>query len=60
MLFTNVLFAAQRSDHTNWHAQMQKDLYLTLDWNSPDVAMSEVFFKDPSNKFKVKNFIEFL
>lgn len=37
---------------------MQKDLFLTLDWNSPHVAMSEVFFKDPSNKFKVKNFIE--
>lgn len=47
------LFKSQRPDNTNWHAQMQKDLYLTLDWNSPHVAMSEVFFKDPSNKFKV-------
>ncbi|GIY57158.1 transient receptor potential cation channel subfamily M member 3 [Caerostris extrusa] len=40
-------------DNTNWHAQMHKDLYLTLDWNSPHVAMSEVFLKDPSNKFKI-------
>ncbi|XP_035207047.1 transient receptor potential cation channel subfamily M member-like 2 isoform X2 [Stegodyphus dumicola] len=47
------LFKSQRPDTTNWHAQMQKDLHLTLDWNSPHVAMSEVFFKDPSNKFKV-------
>ncbi|GFT93203.1 transient receptor potential cation channel subfamily M member 6, partial [Nephila pilipes] len=47
------LFKSQRPDHTSWHAQMQKDLLLTLDWNSPHVAMSEVFLKDPSNKFKV-------
>ncbi|GFT35857.1 transient receptor potential cation channel subfamily M member 6, partial [Nephila pilipes] len=46
------LFKSQRPDHTSWHAQMQKDLLLTLDWNSPHVAMSEVFLKDPSNKFK--------
>ncbi|GFQ90467.1 protein ced-11, partial [Trichonephila clavata] len=47
------LFKSQRPDLTSWHAQMQKDLLLTLDWNSPHVAMSEVFLKDPSNKFKV-------
>ncbi|CAL1261896.1 unnamed protein product [Larinioides sclopetarius] len=47
------LFKSQRPDHTSWHAQMQKDLLLTLDWNSPHVAMSEVFLKDPSNKFKI-------
>lgn len=46
-------YTAQRPDQTNWHAQMQKDLLLTLDWNSPHVAMSEVFLKDPSSKFKV-------
>ncbi|PRD35137.1 UNVERIFIED_CONTAM: hypothetical protein NCL1_12500 [Trichonephila clavipes] len=38
---------------------MHKDLYLTLDWNSPHVAMSEVFLKDPSNKFKIdKDFFD--
>ncbi|GIY85036.1 transient receptor potential cation channel subfamily M member 6 [Caerostris darwini] len=47
------LFKSQVIDNTNWHAQMHKDLYLTLDWNSPHVAMSEVFLKDPSNKFKI-------
>ncbi|KAG8179377.1 hypothetical protein JTE90_012073 [Oedothorax gibbosus] len=51
------LFKSQRPDHTSWHAQMQKDLLLTLDWNSPHVAMSEVFLKDPSNKFKVDKMI---
>nr|XP_042901467.1 transient receptor potential cation channel subfamily M member 2 [Parasteatoda tepidariorum] len=48
------LFKSQVIDNTNWHAQMHKDLYLTLDWNSPHVAMSEVFLKDPSNKFKIE------
>ncbi|UYV68963.1 TRPM [Cordylochernes scorpioides] len=47
------LFKSQKVEQTNWAAQMQKDLYLTLDWNSPHVAMSEVFLKDPSSKFKV-------
>ncbi|XP_042900024.1 transient receptor potential cation channel subfamily M member-like 2 isoform X2 [Parasteatoda tepidariorum] len=51
------LFKSQRPDQTNWHAQMQKDLLLTLDWNSPHVAMSEVFLKDPSSKFKVDKMI---
>ncbi|KAF8787695.1 Transient receptor potential cation channel like protein [Argiope bruennichi] len=53
------LFKSQVIDNTNWHAQMHKDLYLTLDWNSPHVAMSEVFMKDPSNKFKIdKDFFD--
>ncbi|GFR24844.1 protein ced-11, partial [Trichonephila clavata] len=53
------LFKSQVIDNTNWHAQMHKDLYLTLDWNSPHVAMSEVFLKDPSNKFKIdKDFFD--
>nr|UPO70949.1 sTRP4 [Mesobuthus martensii] len=47
------LFKCHRSDNTNWHARMQKDLYLTLDWNSPHVAMSEVFQKDVSHNFKI-------
>ncbi|XP_067129859.1 transient receptor potential cation channel subfamily M member-like 2 isoform X1 [Centruroides vittatus] len=47
------LFKCHRSDNTNWHARMQKDLYLTLDWNSPHVALSEVFQKDISHNFKV-------
>ncbi|XP_023240584.1 protein ced-11-like, partial [Centruroides sculpturatus] len=47
------LFKAQRPEHSNWHANMRKDLYLTLDWNTPHVATSEVFMKDPSNKFRI-------
>ncbi|CAN8019239.1 unnamed protein product [Ixodes persulcatus] len=31
----------------------KKDLLLTLDWNCPDVAMTEVFLKDPSCKLQV-------
>ncbi|UYV70179.1 TRPM [Cordylochernes scorpioides] len=43
----------QRPQANNWHIRMQKDLLLTLDWNSPEVAMTDVFLKDPSSKFKI-------
>lgn len=51
------LFKAQRPERLNWHANMRKDLYLTLDWNTPHVATSEVFMKDPSNKFRIDKVI---
>ncbi|XP_064474206.1 transient receptor potential cation channel subfamily M member 2-like isoform X2 [Ornithodoros turicata] len=47
------VFKAQRPNEQLWHKQMRKDLLLTLDWNCPHVAMSEVFLKDPSCKFQV-------
>ncbi|XP_076316396.1 transient receptor potential cation channel subfamily M member-like 2 isoform X3 [Tachypleus tridentatus] len=47
------LFKSQKPEKNNWHEQMQKDLLLTLDWNNPRVALTEVFRKDPSNKFKI-------
>ena len=36
-----------------WYSQLKKDLQLTIDWNSPKVAMVEVFQKDSTNKFQI-------
>lgn len=47
------LFKSQQPEVTKWFEQMEKDLYLTIDWNSPHVASNEVFAKDLTNKFKV-------
>ncbi|XP_022251000.1 protein ced-11-like isoform X2 [Limulus polyphemus] len=47
------LFKSQKPEKNNWHEQMQKDLFLTLDWNNPHVALTEVFSKDPSDKLKI-------
>ncbi|XP_076347471.1 transient receptor potential cation channel subfamily M member-like 2 isoform X4 [Tachypleus tridentatus] len=47
------LFKSQQPEVTKWYEQMEKDLYLTIDWNSPHVASNEVFAKDLTNKFKV-------
>uniref|UniRef100_A0A1W7RAU8 Protein ced-11 n=1 Tax=Hadrurus spadix TaxID=141984 RepID=A0A1W7RAU8_9SCOR len=44
---------SDKSDQTSWQARMQKDLYLTLDWNSPHVAVSEVFQKDTCHNFQI-------
>ncbi|OQR67438.1 transient receptor potential cation channel subfamily M member 1-like [Tropilaelaps mercedesae] len=47
------LFKSQRAEQTMWYSQLKKDLQLTIDWNSPKVALAEVFQKDSSNKFQV-------
>ncbi|XP_022706113.1 transient receptor potential cation channel subfamily M member 2-like isoform X2 [Varroa jacobsoni] len=47
------LFKSQRAEQTVWYSQLKKDLQLTIDWNSPKVALVEVFQKDSSNKFQV-------
>ncbi|XP_076343398.1 transient receptor potential cation channel subfamily M member-like 2 [Tachypleus tridentatus] len=47
------LFQSQKPDAINWYNQMEKNLYLSIDWNSPHVALNEVFRKDLTNKFKI-------
>uniref|UniRef100_T1IZ08 Uncharacterized protein n=1 Tax=Strigamia maritima TaxID=126957 RepID=T1IZ08_STRMM len=50
------LFKSQKRDRlgeNQRYDQLQKDLYLTIDWNSPQVALEEVFRKDPTARFKV-------
>ncbi|KAM7303896.1 transient receptor potential cation channel subfamily M member 7 isoform X1 [Ixodes scapularis] len=50
-ILLKAVFKAQgRAAHSG---QRKKDLLLTLDWNCPDVAMTEVFLKDPSCKLQV-------
>ncbi|XP_037570265.1 LOW QUALITY PROTEIN: transient receptor potential channel-like [Dermacentor silvarum] len=52
-ILLNAFFKAQRPERILRYNQMKKDLMLTIDWNCPDVAMSQVFLKDPSCKFQV-------
>lgn len=52
-ILLNAFFRAQRPERVLRYNQMKKDLMLTIDWNCPDVAMSQVFLKDPSCKFQV-------
>ncbi|XP_055944946.1 transient receptor potential cation channel subfamily M member 7-like isoform X2 [Argiope bruennichi] len=47
------IFKAQKSDVSNFHAHLKRDLLLTIDWNCPHLAVTKVFYKDPS--FKVEN-----
>ncbi|CAN7992774.1 unnamed protein product [Ixodes hexagonus] len=50
-ILLKAVFKAQgRAAHSG---QRKKDLLLTLDWNCPEVAMTEVFLKDPSCKLQV-------
>ncbi|XP_022254350.1 transient receptor potential cation channel subfamily M member 2-like [Limulus polyphemus] len=47
------LFQSQKPDAIKWYNQMEKNLYLSIDWNSPNVALNEVFRKDLTTKFKI-------
>lgn len=53
------LFQSQTKSRTGrrWREQLQWDLQLTLDWNRPDLARSEIFNKYNLSKFKVEDHV---
>ncbi|KAK7479220.1 hypothetical protein BaRGS_00029564, partial [Batillaria attramentaria] len=53
------LFQSQSRTHTGrqWREQLQWDLQLTLDWNRPDLARSEIFHRYNLSKFKVEDHV---
>ncbi|GAB6022353.1 hypothetical protein CHUAL_006473 [Chamberlinius hualienensis] len=52
------LFKAEKRDvsDVDWYYNIQKDLRLTLDWNCPHIAKSEVFAKSAKVKIEKKVF----
>lgn len=47
------LFRSEKLSGTQWREQLHKDLQLTLDWNRPDLAFSEIFQRDDFGKLKI-------
>ncbi|GFY38635.1 transient receptor potential cation channel subfamily M member 2 [Trichonephila inaurata madagascariensis] len=47
------IFKAQKADVSNYHYHLKRDLLLTIDWNCPQLAVTKVFYKDPS--FMIEN-----
>ncbi|GFT22343.1 transient receptor potential cation channel subfamily M member 2 [Nephila pilipes] len=47
------IFKAQLADVSNYHDHLKRDLLLTIDWNCPQLAVTKVFYKDPS--FMIEN-----
>lgn len=47
--------AQARRKGRHWREQLQWDLQLTLDWNRPDIAQSEIFQRYSLDKFRVSH-----
>lgn len=50
LLFVYFLTLARHKEALSKHDQLTKDLQLTLDWNCPEIALTKVFYKDPTFK----------
>ncbi|GIY66047.1 transient receptor potential cation channel subfamily M member 2 [Caerostris extrusa] len=49
------LFKSLESETIKNSFQIKNDLHLAMDWNSPKVAYTDIFAKDPTNKFHIDN-----
>ncbi|GFR27034.1 transient receptor potential cation channel subfamily M member 2 [Trichonephila clavata] len=47
------LFKSKAPKRIGGSENMKRDLFLAMDWNCPNVAMSQILARDPSNKFQV-------
>ncbi|GBM32255.1 Protein ced-11 [Araneus ventricosus] len=47
------LFKARISKRMAESQNMKRDLFLAMDWNCPNEALTQVFARDPSDKFQV-------
>ncbi|GFU25764.1 transient receptor potential cation channel subfamily M member 2 [Nephila pilipes] len=47
------LIKSKESEKIKDSFQIKKDLFLAMDWNSPNVASTEIFAKDPTSKFHI-------
>ncbi|XP_052825070.1 transient receptor potential cation channel subfamily M member 2 [Octopus bimaculoides] len=47
------LFRSKILSGSQWREQLYKDLQLTLDWNRPDLACSEIFQREEFGKLKI-------
>lgn len=44
------LLLAEKSKALSLHEELKRDLQLTVDWNCPEIALTKVFYKDPTFK----------
>ncbi|GFY47641.1 transient receptor potential cation channel subfamily M member 2 [Trichonephila inaurata madagascariensis] len=47
------LFKSKGSEKIKNSFQIKNDLFLAMDWNCPNVASTEIFAMDPTNKFQI-------
>ena len=49
------VFKSEPSDVARDVTQMKKDLFLTMDWNSPTITREQVFDRDTTGKFQISH-----
>ncbi|GBM23290.1 Transient receptor potential cation channel subfamily M member 2 [Araneus ventricosus] len=49
------LFKSVETEKIKDSFQIKNDLFLAMDWNSPNVASTNIFAKDPTSKFHIDN-----
>lgn len=54
-LFLSSILAQKNATGSKVNAQLKRNLLLTLDWNLPDLALSQIFQRDDETKHSISN-----